>query len=67
MSDPIIIIAKPGQQIDHFCAQLVVIAWCAEAPIHGRFNDHLIVAKPGCLREDLLQQWSDQANDVHRW
>lgn len=49
--------ARPGWQIERFCAELIVAAYMTNEAVLGQFNEHKLFAKPGLIRDDLILQW----------
>lgn len=51
--------ARPCQLIHSFAAELVALAWQSNSTVYGRFNQHVLEAKPGMSREQVVKPWDD--------
>ncbi len=51
--------AEPGQNVYDFAAELLVLAYCRNGAVRGQFNQHVLEARPGMMREQVLKPWDD--------
>jgi hypothetical protein len=54
---PAYVRSKPGESLDQFAAELVMLAWCTNTEVVGLWQQTALKAKVGMTRDQVLKAW----------